>query len=284
MIRRFASLPLSLALAVLLLAPTRVTAQPAPAANGHVVRVQGKAVYYEETGSGEPLVLLHHFGASAESWADYVPLLAKRYRVLAVDLPGHGRSEAVDTGDYYFHANAARQLLGLLDALHLPSVRVIGASSGGMVALYMATQAPARVSAAVTIGSQLYISGATRAFITSGGPDSANAESMREYTALHGSAGARRIARQFWNERITYGDPMFTPDLLATISARWLVVQGFDDRIVPASQAWEMAHGIKGARLWIIPDGGHLPHLNGKPDDFAATWLGFLDGTMKPMP
>lgn len=185
---------------------------------------------------------------------------------------------------YYLHANAARQLLGLMDALHIGAARVIGASSGGMIALYMATQAPARVTAAVTIGSQIYISPATRAFIERGGPDSTDANTMREYEALHGQDGARRIARQFWNERITYGDPMFTPDLLATITARWLVVQGYDDPIVPVTQAWEMARSIKGARLWIVPRGGHLPHLGERSAEFAREFRAFLDGTMKPMP
>ncbi|GAC1658521.1 MAG: hypothetical protein NVS4B3_25970 [Gemmatimonadaceae bacterium] len=268
----------------LVVASTVAVAQHPAAANGHVVRVNGKAVYYEETGAGEPLILLHRFGGSTGEWRDYLPPLSAKHRVIAVDLAGHGRSDPVDTGAYFFHAHAARQVLGLMDSVHLATARVMGASSGGMVARYMATQAQARVVAAVTIGSQLYISTATRTVIESRGPDSTDSQAMRTYEAEHGPAGARRLARQFWNERIAYGDPMFTPDLLATISARWLVVQGYDDRIVPASQAWEMAHAITGARLWVVPRGGPLPHLNGRVSDYAPIFLDFLDGTMKPMP
>lgn len=274
----------ALVVSALTILPCVAAGQHPIAPNGQVVQINGKSVYYEETGTGEALLLLHRFGASANEWKDYVGPLAAVYRVIAVDLPGHGRSEPVDTGAYYFHAHAARQILGLMDALHLATVRVIGASSGGMVALYMATQAPSRVVAAITIGSQIYISTETRAFIESGGPDSTNQEALRAYEVEHGPVGALRIARQFWNERVTYGDPMFTPDLLATISARWLVVHGYDDRIVPASQAWEMAHGIKGARLWIVPQGGHLPHLKGRAADYAPLFLDFLGGKMKPMP
>ena len=77
----------------------------------------------------------------------------------------------------------------------------------------------------------------------------------------------------------TYGDASFTPDKLNTIKAKWLVVLGDNDAAIPLQLGIEMHEGIPNSRLWIVPNGGHLPHLD--PDiqpEFLRVSLEFLSG------
>ena len=87
------------------------------------------------------------------------------------------------------------------------------------------------------------------------------------------------MARQFWQFRELYRDPSFTPDILTTIKAKWLIVHGDDDEPVPVQQAVEMHQYIPNSRLWIIPNGGNLPHLNADyQPEFLKVSLEFLNG------
>jgi hypothetical protein len=62
------------------------TAQEAVSSNGKFATINGLKIYYEESGKGMPVILLHHFLVTASQWKTYVPELAKKYRVIAVDL------------------------------------------------------------------------------------------------------------------------------------------------------------------------------------------------------
>jgi pimeloyl-ACP methyl ester carboxylesterase len=89
------------------------------------------------------------------------------------------------------------------------------------------------------------------------------------------------LARAFWQNLKLYGDPSFTPDILSTIKANWLVIQGDNDEAVPLQNAVDMYQYIPNSRLWIIPNGKHLPHINGDADtqsDFLRISLEFLNG------
>ena len=237
---------------------TPARAQEAAAANGHIVTVDGHRVYYEESGTGSPLLLLHGWGGSASFWRGLTDSLTARHRVIAVDLPGHARSAPLDTSLFFRNDAAARRLLGLLDVLGIDRAAIVGFSQGGMIGLYMATLAPSRVTDLVTIGAQAYYAPEVRTFIESGGPDSANAEVMRDYTAQHGPAQAMQLARQFWYFRVADGDPALTPDRLARIRAHALVIHGGDD-FIPLAQAWTLYGGVRGAHLWVVPHAGHFP-------------------------
>ena len=101
---------------------------------------------------------------------------------------------------------------------------------------------------------------------------------MKLLTQRHGESRGLQVARQFWRFRTLYDDPAFTPDKLATISARTLIVHG-DNDFVPITQALEMHHSIPSARLWIVPNGGHLPYLaQDNHVDFVRRVTEFLEG------
>ncbi len=255
-----------------------VPAQKPVGPNGKFATINKIKFYYEDTGRGMPLLLLHGFGRTGSDWEPFKFELSKSHRLITMDLPGHGRSDQMDTTDVYLHKKAAEYIIGVLDALRIDSANIMGISSGGFITLYIATIRPALAKKIVIIGGQVYYSETTRNIISSVADPDKNPLNQNQVKA-HGSQKASLLARQFWNFRKLYGDPSFTPDVLATVKARALIIHGDDDEIAPVSNAWEMFQNIRGARLWIVPNGGHVPPVvPGNENDFTRRVLEFLQG------
>jgi len=128
-----------------LVAPPRRAAQPdcgnsAGTANLKIMMLHGDRVAYRDEGAGEVLLLIHGIGGSSNSWSGVIPLLAKKYRVIAPDLLGHGESDK-PRDDYSVGAFAVL-LRDFLDALDIPQVTVIGHSLGGGIAMQFLYQHP----------------------------------------------------------------------------------------------------------------------------------------------
>jgi pimeloyl-ACP methyl ester carboxylesterase len=107
-------------------------------ANLKTMTLHGDRVAYRDEGTGEVLLLVHGMGGSSNTWSGVIPLLVKKYRVIAPDLLGHGESDK-PRGDYSVGAFAVL-LRDLLDALDVPRVTVIGHSLGGGIAMQFAHQ------------------------------------------------------------------------------------------------------------------------------------------------
>lgn len=123
---------------------------------GRSVTVRGMETYYHEQGSGDVVVLVHGGGAGADSmgnWRGVMPVLADRYRVIAVDMLGFGRT--AKPADPFVFSQAARtdHLAGFLDALGLSNVALVGNSMGGASALGVAVERPGLVRKLVLMGS-----------------------------------------------------------------------------------------------------------------------------------
>ena len=130
---------------------------------------KGTKIYYEDKGSGAPLLLLHNFNGTADQWRPYVEIYSRQFRTIAVDMIGHGRSDIYKKGDVNFRpADYAVILIALLDTLRLYHVNAIGGSTGGSVLLHLNTMQPDRFDHIITIGAQYYYSNFTRELITSG--------------------------------------------------------------------------------------------------------------------
>ena|SRR5205809_878408 len=88
--------------------------------NGKFFNYNGVRIYYEDTGNGEPLLLLHSFFGTAEHWKPYVEAYSKQFRAIAVDMMGHGRSDIYKKDEINFkHSDYAQIILALLDSLKL---------------------------------------------------------------------------------------------------------------------------------------------------------------------
>ena len=85
------------------------------ALRGHMVQLNHMEMYYEEYGSGKPLVLLHGFGGCSQNWHPFVAELSKHHRLILVDLRGHGHS--TNPGNRFTHREAAGDVFLLLEKL-----------------------------------------------------------------------------------------------------------------------------------------------------------------------
>ena len=243
--------------------------------NGKFFNYNDTKIYYEDTGSGEPLLLLHNFFNTADCWKPYVETYSKQFRVIAVDMMGHGRSDIYKKDDPYFrHGDYAMIIIALLDSLKLYKVNAIGGSSGGMTLLHLNIMQPERFKSVIAVGAQIYFSKQCREWLATTGLNQ-----FREWAKYHGPEKQEYLANVFWQNLKLYDDPSFTPDILSTIKAKWLVVQGDNDFALPLQQALEMHQYIPNSRLWIVPNGGHLPYLDADyQPEFLKVSLEFLNG------
>ncbi|MFY1667078.1 alpha/beta fold hydrolase [Pseudomonas sp. Pseu.R1] len=100
----------------------------------------GCALHYEEYGRGDPVLLIHGLGSSCRDWEYQIPTLAAHYRVIAVDVRGHGRSDK--PRERYSIAGFSADIEALLDHLLPGPVHVVGLSMGGMIGFQLAVDHP----------------------------------------------------------------------------------------------------------------------------------------------
>ena len=100
----------------------------------------------EISGDGSPLLLLHGFTGSVATWQPHLPALTARHLVIAVDMLGHGQSDAPDEPGRYDITNLSADLAALLTDLNVEQTAVLGYSMGGRVALYFALHYPALIN------------------------------------------------------------------------------------------------------------------------------------------
>ncbi|MFZ0547824.1 MAG: alpha/beta hydrolase [Candidatus Promineifilaceae bacterium] len=116
-----------------------------------VERVNGIDLYYEMEGDGEAVVFIHGLGSSSRDWEQQMDFFAEQFRVVALDLRGHGRSEK-PPGPYSMKMFAG-DTAELIKTLDLGAVHVVGISLGGMVAFQLALDSPDSVKSLVIINS-----------------------------------------------------------------------------------------------------------------------------------
>jgi pimeloyl-ACP methyl ester carboxylesterase len=250
------------------------------------VRPDGCRLYHELHGpaGGPPLVLLEGLGGDIPGWRRNIPHLAERYRVVAYDFRGNGRSDMPE-GKVTIQTFVA-DTVGLLDHLDIADAHVYGMSFGGMVAIEMALSHPRRVRSLVLA--------ATHAGRRRSAPLGAQAAvpKDRPYLALYAPDFARdhpdhvaedilvgsqnpqplRAGRRQWEAM----DGWDGWDRLGEIRAPTLVLHGTEDRIVSVENATRMAEGIPGSRLALLEGAGHVYHSE-RADEADAVVLAFLD-------
>jgi len=116
-----------------------------------VLQLEDVELYYEMTGEGEPLLLIHGLGSSVRDWQEQVPFFAEQFQVITVDVRGHGRSTK-PPGPYSV-PKFTEDIVKLLQSLHVGPVHVIGLSMGGMIAFQMGVSWPQMVRSLVIVNS-----------------------------------------------------------------------------------------------------------------------------------
>jgi pimeloyl-ACP methyl ester carboxylesterase len=129
-----------IAIALLLTCPAIGEAQAA----GRRIEVNGMQMYYEVSGRGDPLIVLHGAYMNIPSMGAIIPQLAKTHRVYALELQGHGRTTDIDRPITY--PNLADDVAAFMDAVGLAKADVFGYSMGAAVGLQLAIRHPAKVN------------------------------------------------------------------------------------------------------------------------------------------
>jgi pimeloyl-ACP methyl ester carboxylesterase len=270
--------------------------------------LHGRPVTYAETGTGPVLLLVHGMAGGYENWREVFEPLARRYTVVAPDLPGHGAS-APGGGDYSL-GGLAVGLRDLLLALGHERATLIGHSLGGGIAMQLAYQFPELAERLVLVssgglgpevslllraaalpGSELWLAATARTGSRIGAavgrglaavglrPTTDVAEVARGYASL--ADPGRRAAflatlRSVINAR---GQRIDAHDrLYLTAGLPVLIMWGARDPIIPVSHAERAHDAIAGSRLEIFDGVGHLPQLEA-PARFVAVLERFLDQT-----
>jgi pimeloyl-ACP methyl ester carboxylesterase len=118
---------------------------------GDYLTIKGCKIRYLMEGSGAPVLLIHGLGGFLETWWYNITPLSKHYRVYAVDLPGHGLSDRQK--DCYTVSQCTECLLGIIDALQLNTVALVGHSLGGAIAINTAVTDSERVTKLILVDS-----------------------------------------------------------------------------------------------------------------------------------
>ena len=202
-----------------------------------------------------PMVLMHGLGERAASWQPVIPQFAARFRVLALDMRGHGDSDW--PGAYSFQV-MCDDVVAVLDGLGLATVTLIGHSMGGAVALLAAMQRPERVA-------RLVVEDATPPYPRDRAvPDRPDGPLDLDWPVVPAIIGA-----------VNAGDPSAWAGL-AAITAPTLLVGGGQKSHVSQDKLAEAAGRIPRGELVTI-DAGHHVHAD-RPEEFAAAVLGWLAG------
>lgn len=249
-----------------------------PATEGHTVQINGTEMYYETAGEGDPLVLLHAGTQSVRMWDPFFERLSAGRLWIAVDLRGHGGS--TNPSGEWGTRQFARDVFALLDHLGVERFEGIGASAGAMTLLHMATQQPERVKAMIVIGAGTYLPNECRQVLSRTSADDYPEPVWERLRQRHKHGDDQIRALYAWVASLaeSYDDMVFTPDTLSTIRARTLIVHGDRDYCFPASMAGEIYDAIPDARLWVVPNGTHVPIGGANAPRFAEIALEFLSG------
>jgi len=257
---------------------TTPNAPPPAAARGHTVHTGDLELYYEESGTGEPLVLLHGFGGCTRNWDPFTAALAESHRLIVVDLRGHGRSTN-PTGTFT-HRDAARDVFLLLDQLGIDRFSAMGISSGGMALLHMATSQPGRIGSMVLVSATTHFPDQARTIMRRAalGTMPRQVQEMYRGCAARGDAQVRELIAQFNAFHDSTDDMNFDAHGLSTITARTLIVHGDRDRFFPVEIPLSIYRSVPDAQLWVIPGGDHVP-IYDPAVPFTSAALRFLAGS-----
>ena len=202
-------------------------------------------IYYEETGEGPPLLLLHGNGETHEIFQSLISVLSPRFHVVAMDSRGHGRS---GYGNQELSLPAmADDCAALVQHLEIDKLSVLGFSDGGNIALYFALRYPEKLNCLVLIGANLNPGAVKRS-------TQIPIEIGYRLTSLFPTANGRK-KRQILGLMIHW--PQIRPEELEYITAPTLVLAGERD-LIKEEHTRMIAQKIPHAQLEIIPKANHF--------------------------
>lgn len=252
------------------------------------VDVDGTAIYYEEHGSGEPILFAHGAGGNAAIWFEQVAAFAKAYRCITFDHRTFARSPA-DPASVTV-PQFSRDALALLDALGVERAHLVAQSMGGWTCLRLLLDHPERVQSL------------TMSCTPGGLPNQRPTDAMRNLTTSTGASGAgvmqtmakattARPDRMLLYEVINAFNTGFSMSYLrglgdpesavsfedaGRIDCPVLFISGAEDPLFPSELLKSFVPHFRNARFELIRDAGHSPYFE-QPEVFNRLLAGFLE-------
>ena len=228
------------------------------------VTINGKNLYYEVYGEGEPLFLFHGGFMSSRAWLPYVDDYDDDFQVYLVDLPGHGRSYPF--GENPSLKDAAKDVLALLDYLKVDSINAIGYSYGGFMLYEIAKLNPTMVEAFIPIGAC--------------GKIEVNDDFKEEFFKMANElTKAYQITPQHIegiNRFASSNHHETSNEELQKIKSKVLIVFGDDDFALNWSELVRARQHLPNSNLWIVPNMGHGAHEYANKERFIEVSKAFL--------
>lgn len=221
------------------------------------------ALYYEEKGEGEPLILLHGNGENGQYFVHQMEYFSKKYRVIAVDTRGHGKSPR-GTAPFTIR-QFSDDLLEFMNRMKIEKAMLLGFSDGGNIALVFALTHPERVEKLILNGANLNASGVkpmVQIPIEFG-------YRIASFFAKK-SADARKNAEMLG---LMVNDPNIHPEELIRLKVRTLVIAGTKD-MIKDSHTRMIAEKLPNSDLVILPGDHFIANKNF--DQFNLTVERFL--------
>jgi len=264
---------------------------------GRSITANGIVTNYHDIGSGTPVLLIHGSGPGVSAWANWrltLPELANNNRVIAPDMVGFGFTERPQ-GIHYTMATWVDHAIGLLDALDLKTVSIVGNSFGGALALALAIKHPQRVNKLVLMGSVGVSFEITTGLDRVWGyePSIENMKALLDIFAWDRGLVTDELAelryqasirpgfqesfsamfpapRQQWVDAMAFAD-----EEIRAIPHSSLIIHGREDRVIPFSNSTKLFSLIENAELHAFSHCGHWTQIEHR-DSFNQLLSHFL--------
>ena len=254
-----------------MLMTTTAFAQPEPI--GQTVEVNGMQMYYEVSGEGDPLIILHGAYMNIQTMGAIVPRLAETHKVYALEFQGHGRTTDIDRPITY--PNLASDVAAFMDAVDLEKADVFGYSMGAAAALRLAIDYPEKVDQLVTASVAYDASGwqpAFTAFIPQMAPEMFVGTPMEdEWKKLAPNPdGFRDLVEKLI---ALEHEPMAWEDEIKALKSPMLIIAGDADvstlehnvalfRLLGGGGMGDMGAPLPASRLAVLPATSHTAVIN----------------------
>ncbi len=247
--------------------------------------VAGCRIRIMRGGKGEPLLFLH--GASgAGRWLPFMDMLAQSYEVIVPEHPGFGASETPDWLDTV--GDLAYFYLDVIDHLGLDRVHLVGTSIGGWIAAELATRSCEKIKSLTLVAP----AGITVPGVRKGDMFMWSPEELAQ-NLFHNQEIARAMPQpanedellvvlknRLMTAKLGWSPRFHNPHLkkwLHRIAVPTLIIWGDDDKLIPTAYGPAYRDLIPASSLEIIPECGHLPHVE-KAQEFTAKVVTFIQG------